>query len=186
MCDVLLATKSFDLMAIKHKDAGAMYTRWMTDEQLLKTCPWLAHKNVDETHAFVTREEERENSGGYYAWGLFLDDFSYGKNRPRLFGYATLEFDNDASTGSVFVVVSREEQRKGYAMEALCAITNFAFSKLDAKFVTAAVPHFNVAGRRLLERVGFVSQYQFPATWRGDKDVPMLRYSYSRAQYEEE
>ena len=186
MDDVLLAAKSFDLMEFKHKDAGAAYTRWMTDEDILKMCPWQAHKNVDETHAFVKREEERKQSGGYYAWGMFLDDFSYGKNRPRLFGYATLQHDSEASSASIFVVVCKEEQRHGYAMEAVNVLTNFAFGKLGVKCVTAAVPYFNTAGRRLLEQAGFVLQYQFPTTWRGEQNVTVLRYTYNRSQYDEE
>lgn len=186
MDEELLAAKSFDLCPFKHRDAGAAYTRWMTDEELLRNCPWQAHKNVDETHAFVKREEERKAKGNYHAWGLFLDDFSYGKNRPRLFGYATLQHDEDASSASVFVLVCREEQRKGYAMEALVVLANYAFNRLGVNCVTAAIPCFNTAGRKLLERAGFVSQYQFPATWRGESDVPMLRYTFSRSQYDAE
>lgn len=184
--DVLLAAKSFDLMEFKHKDAGAAYTRWMTDEDVLKTCPWQAHKNVDETHAFVKREEENRQAGNYYAWGLFLDDFTYGKNRPRLFGYATLQHNIESSSASLFIVVCKEEQRKGYAMEALDVLANFAFNKLDVGVIAAAVPYFNTAGRRLLEQAGFVLQYQFPATWRGEQGVTMLRYTYNRSQYETE
>lgn len=186
MDDLMLATANLDIKRIEHRDAGAMHNKWMTDKELLKCCPWDVHKTKDVTHEFIKAEHEKIASGNYYAWGLFLDDYSSGKARQHICGYATLDIDADTKVAKVFIVVCRSEQNKGYAYEALCKITGFAFSKLGANCVTVAIPYFNAAGKKLLEKVGYTLEYQFTSSWRGVSNVPMLRYQYTREQYDQE
>ena len=179
----LLATPRFDMMRLRQKDAGAMFSRWMTDKEVARYSAWNPHKDVSETYELVAQDIKRNESEDFYSWGLFFDDFTHGSNRPRIFGHATLHVNIEENMGSIGYVLMRPEWGKGYATEAVQAITGFALSRLGLEAVTAAVHVQNKASCRVLEKVGYTMQYQFQAPSLSGAKVPMVRYQITRDAY---
>ena len=179
----ILATLHFDMMRLRQKDAGAMFSRWMTDKEVARYSMWQPHKDVSETHAMVAEDIKRNEKDDFYSWGLFFDDFTHGTNRPRIFGHATLHVNIKDGVGSIGYTLMRTEWGKGYATEAVQAITDFALSRLNLLAVTAAVSPQNKASCRVLEKAGYTSQYQFQAMNLDGVKVPMIRYQITRDVY---
>lgn len=65
--------------------------------------------------------------------------------------------------------VDHREQRRGFATEALAAVTAWVFDETDTVRVEAGVTLRNEASSRTLEKVGFVREKVIEAnwTWRG-------------------
>ncbi len=179
----MLAAPSFDLIPLRQKDAGAMFSRWMTDRGVAKYCVWPAHKDVSETHALVAQDIKLNAGDDYYSWGMFLDDFTHGPNRPRIFGHVVLKINPALNFGTVGFTLMRPEWGKGYATEAVKTVLSFAFGKLDLLSVNAAHHSENRASGRVLEKSGFTKQYEFQCPWKDGNNVPMVRYQITRDQY---
>ena len=179
----MLVAPSFDMMPLRQKDAGVMFSRWMTDREVAKYCPWFPHKDVSETHQLVASEIERNKGDDYFSWGLFFDDFSHGANRPRLFGHITLTVNRELQLGTLGYNLMRSEWGHGYATEAVNAVLPFAFGVLKLQYVNAACHADNRSSGRVLEKAGFSRQYEFQSLWKTGGKVPMVRYQMTYDQY---
>lgn len=182
----LLATPHFDMMPLRQKDAGAMYSRWMTDKDVAKYCPWFPHKDVSETRELVALDIKQNATDDYFSWGMFFDDFSHGQNRPRLFGHVTLKINRDLNLGTVGFNLMKPEWGKGYATEAVSTVLPYAFGTLGLQAVNAAHHVENRASGRVLEKAGLIKQYEFQCPWKTGNKVLMVRYQLTRDQYYEE
>lgn len=179
----MLVANSFDMNPLRQKDAGPMFSRWMTDKDVAKYCTWQPHKDVSETHEMVARDIALNAGDDYYSWGLFFDDFTHGTNRPRIFGHTTLKVDQELSLGTLGFNLMRSEWGKGYATEAVQAILQFGFGKLGLKYINAAHHADNRASGRVLEKAGLRKMYEFRCPWKDGTKVPMIRYQITRDAY---
>ena len=185
MGELIIAANSLDMRVPTHKDVKAMYSKLMSDPRVMAFCPWERHTSVEATHEFLNSELKRMESGEYLALGMYLDDFTYGKNRGRFCGYLTIEKSLTSDVASIAFAVSLPKQRQGYGEDALSAATVYALQKLGAVSVTVPVPMTNAAARRVLEKAGYSQQYWFASTWKGVPKTRMLRYSYTLHQFNE-
>lgn len=106
--------------------------------------------------------------------GKALPLFMFLRETGHLVGAITL--DNirrgPAQTGTVGYWIGRDYSRQGYMTEALKAVTDHAFNRLDLSRIEAACLPENTASRALLERTGFKyegvaqSYLQIAGRWR--------------------
>ncbi|WP_289743434.1 GNAT family N-acetyltransferase [uncultured Duncaniella sp.] len=179
----LLVAPRFDMMPLRQKDAGAIFTRWMTDRDVARFTTWCPQKDVQETHAWVATDIQRNQTDDYFSWGMYFDDFTYGHNRPRIFGHITLQVHQDSNVGTIGYNIMRSEWGKGLTTEAVQAVLNFAFCRLNLAVVSAAIHVDNAGSCRVAEKVGMLRQYTFRMPWKDGKEAPMLRYSITKEQF---
>lgn len=179
----MLVARSFDMMPLRFKDAGVMFSRWLTDKEVAKYCTWSPLKDAKEAQDYVSRDIQRNTKDDYYSWGMYFDDFSHGANRPRLFGHVTLKVNWELRLGTLGYNLMRSEWGKGFATEAVNAVLPFAFGVLELKYVNAACHADNRASGRVLEKAGFTKQYEFQSPWKTGGKAPMVRYQMTSDQY---
>ncbi|WP_161141501.1 GNAT family N-acetyltransferase [Propylenella binzhouense] len=82
--------------------------------------------------------------------------------------------------------IGRAHQGRGYATEAVAAITLWAFGRFRAERVGAGVFHDNAASLRVLEKLGFreVRRYETASLARGGP-VSTIDMNFTRAAFEE-
>lgn len=99
-------------------------------------------------------------------------------------GYIHRE-DDCAEVGFLF---APQAQGKGYGLESLRAICDYAFTQGGIRRLTATVTAGNVASRRLLEKAGFILEgelresYWLAGQWHNDWLFGLLKKEFSPAQ----
>lgn len=105
------------------------------------------------------------------------------KKTGKLIGDCAIKFNvYDIRLAEIGISISPQEQKKGYAKEAVTAILNLLFSREDFHRVTETVDAKNIAAIQLLKSIGFreeghfieniffkskwSSEYQYAMIWR--------------------
>ncbi|RCH54469.1 N-acetyltransferase [Mucilaginibacter hurinus] len=69
-------------------------------------------------------------------------------------------YPNERGESEIGYVIDEQQQRKGYAAEALQAMTKWFFSHDDAKAIIANVPTDNTPSQKVLEKCNFTCFYK--------------------------
>lgn len=100
----------------------------------------------------------------------------------RLIGDCAIKLDQfDSRLAEIGITISPEEQKKGYAKEALLALLDFLFSKDDFHRVTETVDAENIASIQLLKSAGFrqeghfIENIFFKGKWGSEYQYAMLK-----------
>lgn len=78
-------------------------------------------------------------------------------------------------------LIREDRWRRGYAYEAMRAVLDWAFGRVDAPFVVAITNPSNIGSWKLMEKLGMVRD----TTLDFDDDEPLIQYSMTKAQWEE-
>jgi len=128
-------------------DAPAIYERYAADPEATRYLAWPRHRSIDDTRGFLSfsdHEWQRAAAGPFVI--VSRDD-------GRLLGGTGLTFETPsrASTG---YVITRDEWGRGYATEALGAMTGLA-RQLGVIRLYAICHASHRASARVLEKGGF-------------------------------
>lgn len=91
---------------------------------------------------------------------------------------------HDEGSAEVGFLLAAEAQGKGYGMESLRAVCDYAFTTGGLRRLTACVTEGNQASRRLLEKTGFVLEgtlresYWLEQRWQNDWLFGLLKRDY--------
>lgn len=69
---------------------------------------------------------------------------------------------------------------RGIMPEAVCAVMDYCFQKLDFDFITAGYFHGNTSSARVLEKCGFMYLFDYPLTFSPERTVKVstfIRYN---------
>lgn len=96
---------------------------------------------LEEAKAFIEENAEKEFGvpGQWVQFGI------EEKITGKLIGDCAIKLQNDVRLGEIGITVSPQEQKQGYAKEAITGILNFLFSLKDFHRVTETVDAENVA-----------------------------------------
>jgi RimJ/RimL family protein N-acetyltransferase len=142
-----------DFVAMRSDPEVARFQSWenFTQEEGREFLEWLAGSNPGAPGWFQFALERKED-------GAFVGDC----------GLRTVETDNRLA--QIGYTIARPYWRRGYAREAVRALTAYAFATFPLHRITASVDPLNLASVRVLERTGFVKEAHFrQAEWfKGD------------------
>jgi RimJ/RimL family protein N-acetyltransferase len=82
-------------------------------------------------------------------------------NEEQMIGDIGIHFMEDGYQVEIGYTLSPEYQGKGYALEAVTAVINYAFTDLKKHRITASVDPDNLKSIKLLERIGFRKEGHF-------------------------
>lgn len=132
----------------------------------------------EEAKAFI-EEHTRKEFGVPGEWVQYaIEERTTGK----LIGDCAIKLDgNDCRLGEIGITISPQEQKKGYAKEALTGILDFLFSREGFHRVTETVDGENIASIQLLKSVGFrqeghfIENIFFKGKWGSEFQYAMLK-----------
>ncbi len=83
-------------------------------------------------------------------------------------------------------LIREDRWRQGLAEEAVRAILDWAFGRVDAPFVVALTSHANTGSWKLMEKLGMVRRedLDFEAPEYGEEDRTVIQYSLTKTQWE--
>ncbi len=134
--------------------------------------------SFQEAKVFIEEHAERMfgKPGEWVQYGI------ENKTTNKLIGDCAIKLDiYDTRLAEVGITISPNEQRKGYAREALLGILKFLFNLKDFHRVTEIVDAENIASIQLLKSVGFrqeghfIENIFFKGKWGSEFKYAMLR-----------
>ena len=170
----VIRTERLLLRKPRPEDAAAIFANYAGDERLGRFLAWPIHRSTADTDAFLKLAdvEWRRWPAGPYLICLGAEE--------RIIGSTGLAFDSThcASTG---YVIARDCQGRGYATEAVLAMTQLA-RDLDCTRLLAYCHPDHAASQRVLEKAGFVRDgllsdfCEFPNLTAGERQS-VVRYT---------
>ena len=159
---VRIETARLLLVRPQAADAASIFERYASDPDVTRFLGWPRHQSVDDTKAFLrfsAEEWERWPAGPYLI---------RSRDDGQLLGSTGFGFEatQRAITG---YVLAKDAWGKGYATEALAAITDLA-GRLGVVRLYALCHPAHRASWRVLEKCGFVRD----VTWTGQTEFPNL------------
>lgn len=140
-------TDRLRLQAPRLEDAEEIYAAYATDPEATRYLLWHPHANVEETRSFLRgRVSALARGATDFYWTVRLRD------EGTLIGAVALGIDGfKANLG---YVLARAHWRRGYATEAVGAVTDWARQQPEIWRVWAECDVDNPASARVLEKIG--------------------------------
>lgn len=145
-----LKTPRLLLRKLKREDAFDFY-RFAGSETVTRHMLWKPHQDISESVASIEKSLIRYTEGKYYRWGIAL------KEMDALIGIIDLlGFDEERNTCSFAYMIAQDFWGRGYGTEALTAVLEFAFERMEVSAVEA--DHFanNVASGAVMRKAGML------------------------------
>ena len=143
----IIETTRLQLRKPRHEDADAMFAAYAQDPAVTRYLIWRPHPRISETHAVIDRFLEQWSAGTAFNWLLF------GRDTHELVGSIGARIkDNGFDIG---YLLAQPWWGKGLMVEAICAVTDWAFTQPSVSRVSAACDVENRASARALEKAGF-------------------------------
>lgn len=118
-------------------------------EAVTKYMLWKPHRELSESVASIEKAISRYENGNSYRWAIAL-----GENDSLIGIIDLLGFNGTENTCSFAYMIAEEYWGRGFGTEALTAVLEFAFTKLNVAAVEA--DHFaeNAASGAVMRKVG--------------------------------
>lgn len=182
MADIIAETDRLVLRTIEESDAAEQ-------DRLLNTSTVMAHLGgVKEIHEI---EAKHARAMALYAKEGFSFLFMIEKATGEMVGHCGIKrVDNPlaANVGDHEVgwLVREDRWRRGLAEEAMRAVLDWAFTRVDAPHVVALTSETNVGSWKLMEKLGMVRRkdLDFCDPAYPEEDNPTIQYSLTKEQWE--
>ena len=143
-----LSTDRLLLRKIKLNDAPDMY-EYSKDADVTKYLLWDPHPNVEHTRNYIDYLQDRYRDGKYYDWAIVL------KSSGKMIGTCGFSAINaEHRSAEVGYVLNPAFRGQGYAGEALSAVLEFAFRRMQLNRVEAKCVAENESSERVMQKVG--------------------------------
>lgn len=182
MADIIAETERLILRTIDESDAAEQ-------DRVLNTPTVMARLGgVKELHEI---EAKHAKSRALYAQEGFSFLFMIEKATGEMVGHCGIKWvDNPLAKNlgdhEVGWLVREDRWRRGYAEEAMRAVLDWAFGRVDAPHVVALTSELNVASWRLMEKLGMARRkdLDFDDPAYPPEDRTTILYSITREQWE--
>jgi len=179
--DIVLETQRLVLRAIGENDAALQF-RYLNSPTLMEQLGGVKELHeIEAKHAKMVQLQAREG----FSFLLVIE-----KEGLELVGHAGIkqvDHPNAPNQGDHEVgwLIREDRWRSGYAHEAMRAVLDWAFGKVDAPHVVAITNPPNIGSWKLMEKLGMIRRedLDFQDNENGSKDDPLIQYSLTKAQW---
>ena len=148
-----IETDRLILRRLELSDAQTVFSHWLSDERVSDNRINPAHKTVSETIERLDKIVSQYGSKEFCYWGIEL------KAKGELIGEIDL-YDFDNATGNCEVSYSLGYQwwNHGYGTEALRAVVEFSFRRMNVHKIAAVHNVDNPASGKIMRKVGMLQE----------------------------
>jgi ribosomal-protein-alanine N-acetyltransferase len=174
-----LRTERLKLRRMTLRDAADMFA-YASDPDVTRYTSWQPHRSIDDSRAQLARVLARYERGEVAGWGV------EHRADARFIGTAGyMRWDVEDRCAEVGFAISRTYWGRGLMTEALRAIVDFGFERMQLNRIEAHCATENIGSYRVMEKVGM--RYEGTLRERYLKDdafVDVRHYSILRREYE--
>ena len=144
-----LETERLILRRFVIEDAAAMYNNWASDEEVAKYLTWPAHQS-QEVSEYVLKEWVKSYSDeSCYNWAIVPKD----KGEP-IGSISVVHMNEDVSMVHIGYCIGKEWWHRGITSEALKAVMDFFFDKVDVNRIESRHDPRNPNSGKVMEKCG--------------------------------
>ncbi len=144
-----IETKRLILRKFKKNDYVDMFNNWASREEVAKYMPWKAHENMNITKELVLGWIDDYKKSDTYNWVIEL------KDNHKIIGNISVPKKNDAIfCCEIGYCLSSDYWGKGYMPEAMDAVMNFLFMKVNYNRIECYHKVENINSGRVMEKAG--------------------------------
>ena len=174
-----LRTERLLLRPIAARDIEDIF-EYASDPEVTKFVRFVTHKTRRDTRAFLARMQQAYRKG-IPVWGIELQ-----AENKMIGSIGFVDWLRDHRRAELGYVIHRKYWGQGITTEAVRAVVEFAFRKMDLNRIEAGTLPENVPSQRILEKVGF--QYEgtlrqrehIKGRWPDQRMYSLLREEYLR------
>lgn len=146
---VRLETERLHLRRVRRDEAQTIFHHWLSDERVMDHLIRGAHQSISETVDRVNEVVDSYDSLEFCYWGMEL------KSTGELIGAIDLfNFDSLTENCEVGYTIGFNWWNKGYGTEALGAVLDFGFKKMNIHKISAAHNIDNPASGIIMRKNG--------------------------------
>jgi ribosomal-protein-alanine N-acetyltransferase len=154
-----LETQRLFLRPLKLSDSSAWFEIF-SDARVMHYWSREPIKSLAESEALLQQELDWFESDSNISWGIALAESN------RIIGKITLfQFNEQNSRAEIGYMLGHEHWGKGYMYEAMKAVIDYAFNKLELHRIEADTDPENLASLAILEKFGFQREGYFQERW---------------------
>lgn len=174
-----LFTPRLRLRKLTLDDVPLYYERLGGSAEVTKYMLFGTHRDISESVASIEKALQRYAEGKCYRFGIALRD------TDELIGVIEpLRFDEASSSCSFAYMLGRNFWGKGYAAEALTAVFEFLFTKMEIQRIEADHLAPNAASGAVMRKVGMTRQGIEPKKYEKDGVLyDAIRYAITKDQW---
>jgi [ribosomal protein S5]-alanine N-acetyltransferase len=147
-----IETPRLRLRPLVASDADAIWPH-ASDPELSKLMSWSAHRDIDETRAFVASQAEALANGTDVTWAIQKDGETCGAIGLHSIRWHLRAWRVDRAVLGYWI--ARPLWGQGLVTEAAQAVIGWAFETAGFHKVTVGCLEENVGSRRVIEKLGF-------------------------------
>ena len=172
---VELQTERLLLRRLRVSDSGDFFTNLVNDKEVLRYTAWPYHETIEQTVGMLTAWCGAYEKPLFYCWGVEFE----GKIIGNLTVYRIYEDTNSLEIGYCF---GKEHWNKGFATEAVKAVTDFLFSAVNAEKIIVSFASGNPASGKVAEKCGmtYVKTDKAAFTTQSGEVVDVIEYEKNR------
>jgi len=174
-----LTTPRLLLRPVQQTDAAAIL-QYRSDSEANQYQGWMP-KSIDEVRAFIQKVAPAINEPETWYQLVILDGTT-----GELVGDVGIHFiDPEGFQAEVGCTLSKHQQGKGYATEALTATIDYLFGSLNKRRILTSIDPRNTASIQLVERLNFRKEGHFKESiffkgeWVDDVVYAMLSHEWN-------
>ena len=158
----VIETKRLLLREVIDQDASETFF-FRSDPEMMKYLDRAPATSIDDALLYINRNKESLNTGNGICWGISL------KSDSHLIGTISIwRIVKEHYRAEVGYVLHSGYHKQGIMQEALTAVLEYGFRKMQLHSFEATVNPDNAASIALLERNGFVKEAHFKENYYYD------------------
>lgn len=154
LSSIPLETERLIIRYIEIDDAYDMF-EYASIPEVTEYLLWDPHVNLEATEGYIEYLQKRYKKGLYADWALELKE---NQKMIGTCGYATI--NSREKKCEIGYVLSPEYRRQGYMTEAVKAILDLTFLKLQLESASLRIISDNIDSINLAKRMGFTFDYE--------------------------
>lgn len=174
-----LLTPQLRLRKLRREDAPLYFDRIGSSAEVTKYMLFKPHSDISESAECIENVLRRYETGKCYRYCIALRD------TDELIGMIEpLRFEEETSTCSFAYMLGKDYWGKGYGTEALTAVLDFLFGKMDMERVDADHMAANPASGAVMRKVGMIFQGIEPGKYKKDGTAhDSVRFAVTKQQW---
>ena len=145
-----IKTERLLLRRFNENDAKEIFKNWICDPEVAKYMVWNYQKDIKETEEWLQKCILKYEKLDVYNWGIELK-----KSGSLIGSISANKAENDDECYEIGYALGKEYWRKGYATEALKAVTEFLIKEVGIRKFLCRYAKENQASGSVIRKVGF-------------------------------
>ena len=145
-----LETERLILRRFVKEDAAAMYKNWASDNEVTKYLTWSAHASVDASKLVLEDWISSYSDEKYYQWAIVLKE----NGDEPIGSISVVKMNEDVSMVEIGYCIGRAWWRKGITSEAMKAVMDFFFDKVNVNRIEARHDPRNPNSGKVMKKCG--------------------------------